>query len=156
MFLFIMYDDIINQLQINYISLHTHTIKSINDSILKIEDLIEKAKQLNLTALSITNHGVLTDVFDFYNNCKENNIKPILGCEVYICKNRLNKTPENNKYNHLVLIAKNKKGFENLLMIHNDAKINGFYSKPRTDINILKKYSEGLICLSACVGGELP
>ena len=144
-----------------YISLHLHTTKgSIGDSILDIDDYIEKAKQLGLKALSITNHGSMADCFEFYQKCKDNNIKPIIGCEVYIDPIQDNNEEENKKkskeYDHLVLIAINKKGFYNLLKIHNDAQLNGFYYKPRTNINILKQYNEGIIASTACIGGTLP
>ena len=137
----------------NYISLHVHTIKSIGDSILKIDDYIEKAKEFNLKALSITNHGTMSDTFEFYNKCKKNDIKPIIGCEVYVTNDR---TLSERGYDHLVLIAINKIGFENLLAIHNDAQVNGFYYKPRTDLSVLSTHGEGIIALSACVGGTLP
>lgn len=137
----------------NYFSMHAHTIKSIGDSILTIDDYIEKAKELKLKHLCITNHGTMSDTFEFYEKCKQNNIVPIIGCEVYITNDR---TLSERKYNHLVLIAINKIGFTNLLAIHNDAQVNGFYYKPRTDISILEKHGEGIIALSACVGGELP
>lgn len=137
----------------NYFSLHLHTIKSINDSILRIDEYIKKAKKLNLNALSITNHGTMSDVFEFYSKCKKEGIKPIIGCEVYITQNRLELE---RAYDHLVLIAINKKGFENLLAIHNDAQINGFYYKPRTDLSVLRQHGEGIIALSACAGGTLP
>lgn len=137
-----------------YIPMHVHTIKSIGDSILNIEEYIKKAKYLNLPAITITNHGTLSDMFEFYSACKKENIKPIIGCEVYVTKDRLDK--KNKKYHHLVLIAKNKVGLKNLLHIHNDAQIEGFYCRPRTDYSVLEKYNEGLICLTACVGGELP
>lgn len=139
-----------------YIPEHVHTIRSINDGILKIDDYIEKAKDLGLPALSITNHGTMSDIFEFYSKCNENDIKPILGCEVYVTTDRLDKSKENKEYSHLILLAKNKIGFENLLLIHNDAQINGFYYKPRTDIDFIREHSEGLICLTACAGGELP
>lgn len=152
-----MYENIIKQFIGNYLSLHLHTVKSMNDSILKIDDYIEKAKKLNLKALSITNHGVMTDVFEFYSKCKENEIKPILGCEVYVSEDRLKQSKEARyDYCHLVLLAVNKTGFRNLLLIHNDAQINGFYCKPRTDINMLREHGEGIIALSACVGGYIP
>lgn len=136
-----------------YFSLHVHSIKSINDSILKIDDYIDKAKTLGLHSLSLTNHGTMSDVFEFYSKCKENDIKPIIGCEVYVANDRLEKT---RGYAHLVLIAINKKGFENLIAIHNDAQIEGKYYKPRTDLSVLSQHGEGIIALSACVGGELP
>lgn len=136
-----------------YFSIHTHSIRSIGDAILKIDDLIIKAKQLGLKYLSLTNHGVMSDIFEFYSKCIDNDITPILGCEVYAAKNRL---ISDSNYSHLILIAKNQEGFENLLQIHNDAHINGFYKKPRTDISILKKYGKGIIALSACVAGSIP
>lgn len=136
-----------------YFSMHVHTNKSINDSIIKIDDYINKAKTLGLKYLAITNHGTMSDVFEFYSKCKKNDITPIIGCEVYVATDRLEKE---RKYDHLVLIAINKKGFENLLYIHNDAQVNGFYYKPRTDINVLREHGEGIVALSACVGGTLP
>lgn len=140
-----------------YFSLHLHTIKSIGDAILKIDDYIKKAKELGLTALSITNHGTMSDIFEFYSKCKKENIKPILGCEVYVTEDRFDKVKEHMyDYSHLVLIAKNKIGFENLLKIHNDAQINGFYCEPKTDKEFLKEHGEGIIALSACVGGDIP
>lgn len=136
-----------------YFSLHVHSIKSINDSILKIDNYIDKAKDLGLHSLSLTNHGTMSDVFEFYSKCKKNDIKPIIGCEVYVTNDRLEK---NRSYDHLVLLAINKKGFENLIAIHNDAQIIGKYYKPRTDISVLSQHGEGIIALSACVGGTLP
>lgn len=138
---------------IKYMSLHLHTIKSIGDSIVKIDDYINKAKELGLKALSITNHGTMSDIFEFYEKCKENDIKPIIGCEVYITQDR---TITEKGYDHLVLIAVNKVGFQNLLTIHNDAQVNGFYYKPRTDLSVLREHGNGIIALSACVGGTLP
>lgn len=136
-----------------YFSLHVHTIKSIGDSILKIDDYIDKAQRLGLNQLCITNHGTMSDVFEFYRKAKKKDIKPIIGCEVYITNDRTEKI---RAYDHLVLIAINKKGFENLLAIHNDAQVNGFYYKPRTDVSVLEQHGEGIIALSACVGGTLP
>ena len=145
--------DLIKENYLKYLSLHTHTIKSIGDAILKIDDYIDKAKEFNLKALSITNHGTMSDTFEFYTKCKKNDIKPIIGCEVYITPDR---TLSVKGYDHLILIAINKKGFENLLAIHNDAQVNGFYYKPRTDLSVLLDHGEGIIALSACVGGTLP
>lgn len=137
-----------------YISLHLHTIKSIGDSIVTIDRLINKAKKLGLNALSVTNHGTMSDVFEFYSECKENDIKPIIGCEVYV---RSDDEEDNKKsYNHLVLIAKNKNGYKNLLKIHNYGHLNGFYYKPIVDDWVLKAYGKDIICLSACVGGAIP
>lgn len=137
-----------------YLSLHVHSIKSVGDAILKIDDYIKKAIAYDLKSLCLTNHGTMSDSFEFYKKCKSNDIKPIIGCEVYITNDRLEKTERS--YDHLVLIAINKIGFQNLLAIHNDAQVNGFYYKPRTDVSVLEKHGEGIIALSACVGGTLP
>lgn len=140
-----------------YIPLHAHDCTgSIGDSILQVKDYVKKAKELGLPAIAITNHGSMTTNFEFYEECRANNIKPIIGLEAYWCKNRLDSTPENKKSYHLVLLAKNKIGLRNLIEINNDANINGFYYKPRTDDSVLKQHSEGIIALSACVGGEIP
>ena len=147
-----------------YLSLHLHTIKSIGDSIVTIDKLIDKAKELNLNALSITNHGTMSDVFEFYDECKNNGIKPIIGCEIYA---KAEEEPSNDEevntkkkkkvlYNHLVLIAKNKNGYKNLLKIHNYGHLQGFYYKPIVDDWVLKAYGKDIICLSACVGGAIP
>lgn len=140
-----------------YIPLHVHDCTgSIGDSILQVKDYVKKAKELGLSAIALTNHGSMATNFEFYEECRANNIKPIIGLEAYWCKNRLDSTPENKKSHHLVLLAKNKTGLKNLIEINNDANINGFYYKPRTDDSVLKQHSEGVIALSACVGGEIP
>lgn len=138
----------------NYIPLHVHYSKgSIGDSILKTKDAVKKAKELNINALAVTDHGSMSNVISFYKECINNNIKPLIGLEAYECDNRLEK---DKKYNHLILLAKNKEGYKDLLNISNDASINGFYYRPRTDINILKKYGKNLIALSACISGRIP
>ena len=143
-----------------YIPLHAHTCGgSVGDSILKTTEYVKKAKEYGLDALCITEHGSLASMYEFYNECKKHDIKPIIGCEVYETKNRLDKdknSETSKRYNHLVLIAKNEKGMENLFRITNDAQINGFYYKPRTDIEFLKEHGEGIIALSACVAGKVP
>lgn len=140
-----------------YIPLHAHDCAgSIGDSILQIKDYVKKAKKFGLPAIALTNHGNITTAFEFYEECKKNNIKPIIGLEAYWCKDRLLMDPDNKKSYHLVLLAKNEIGLKNLIKINNDASINGFYYKPRTDDSVLKKYNEGIIALSACVGGEIP
>jgi DNA polymerase-3 subunit alpha len=143
-----------------YVPLHVHTAKgSVGDSILKIKDYVAKAKELGLTHLSITNHGSMADMYDFNTQCREADIQPILGCEVYETKNRLSKDKKNSEdttYWHLVLIAKNEIGLKNLLYITTDAQLNGFYYKPRTDISVLKEHGEGIVAFSACLGGKIP
>ena len=140
-----------------YIPLHAHDCAgSIGDSILQIKDYVKKAKELGLPAIGLTNHGSMASTFEFYEECVKNNIKPIIGLEVYWSKDRLLMEPENKKTYHLILLAKNETGLKNLIKINNDAAVDGFYYKPRTDDTVLKKYNEGIIALSACVGGEIP
>lgn len=139
-----------------YIPLHLHSAKgSIGDSIIKNEELIAKAKEFKLPALAITDHGSMSNMYSFYYQCKENNIKPIIGCEIYESTAQKEHLKNDWPY-HLVLLAKNNVGLENLLYITSDANIYGFYRKPRTDISILKKHAEGIIALSACLQGKIP
>lgn len=141
-----------------YVPSHLHTTSgSVGDSILKIPQLIMKAKQLNLPALCITNHGSLADMYDFYFECKSNNIKPIIGCEVYTTTDRLRKEKDcKNDKGHLILLAKNNIGLKNLLKITADSQLNGFYYKPRTDYNFLEQTdTTGIIATSACIGSDI-
>lgn len=124
---------------------------------LKINDYIAKAKKLGLTHIAITDHGSMAATFEFHEKCKEASIVGIIGMEAYIVSDRMNKVPEHLHDDwHLLLLAKNKEGVKNLIRIHNDAQINGFYGKPKTDISVLKKYGKNIIATSACVGGEIP
>lgn len=141
-----------------YVPCHLHTTTgSIGDSIVKIPELIKKAKKLNLPALCVTNHGSLADMYDFYFECVSNNIKPIIGCEVYTSPNRLSKEKEDRgKTGHLILLAKSNKGLENLLKITADAQLNGYYYKPRTDYTFLEETdTTDIIATSACCGSEI-
>jgi DNA polymerase III subunit alpha len=142
-----------------YIPLHAHTTEgSIGDSILKISEYVKKGKEYGLPALAVTDHGSLSAMYAFDAECRKNGIKPIIGCEVYETKDRLNKdkTDDSAKRRwHLLLIAKNNEGMENLLTIVNDAQMSGFYYKPRTDIKFLKQYGKGIIATSACVGSKI-
>lgn len=140
-----------------YAVLHAHTANgSVGDSVLKVSDYVKKAKQLGLTHIAITDHGSMASMAEFHETCKETSITGIIGMEVYVAEDRLNKTPE-HQYEafHLVLLAKNKEGVKNLLRIHNDAHINGFYRFPKTDLSVLQKYGNNIIALSACVGGKI-
>lgn len=139
-----------------YIPLHVHTSRgSIGDSILKIKEYVKKAKEMGLTHIAVTNHGSMADMYQFYYECINNDITPIIGCEVYVANHKEEKI-KGEKYRHLVLIAKNEVGLKNLLFITSDANLRGMYYKPRTDLETIEKYSEGLICLSACLGGDIP
>ena len=140
----------------NYVPLHVHTSRnSIGDSILKLDDYIKKAKELGLKSLCITGHGSLADMYDFYFNCRENNIKPIIGIELYLTDDMTVKTKESKTY-HMILIAKDNIGLKNLINIASIASLEGFYKKPRTDLSYIRDHKEGLICLTACVAGKLP
>lgn len=138
--------------------LHVHTEFSIQDAMCKIGPLVKKAKALGMTAIASTDHGNMFSLIQFYLAAKEAGIKPILGCEAYICPEgqsfRPTSTDRHNR--HIVLLCKNITGYKNLVKIISDASINGFYYDPRTDFSILRKYHEGLICLTACLGGDVP
>ena len=140
----------------NYTPLHVHTSRnSIGDSILKLDEYIDKAKQLGLKSLCVTGHGSLADMYDFYFKCLENDIKPIIGCEIYLTPDMENKTKDSETY-HMILLAKDNIGLKNLINIVSIASLEGFYKKPRVDLNYISQHSEGIICTTACVGGMLP
>lgn len=136
--------------------LHLHTEYSLLDGFCPIQKLIERAKELDMTSIAITDHGCMFGVVEFYKKAVENGIKPIIGCEIYTTNtNYRNKDPNDRDFFHLVLLAENQLGYQNLLKIVSEGYVNGFYYKPRVDKTILKKYSEGIIALSACLGGEV-
>ena len=143
-------------IETTYTPLHAHdTYGSIGDSILRIPEYVSKAKELGLTSLGLTNHGSLSTFVNFYEECTNNNIKPIIGCEFYLVENKLIKDKEHKHCNHIILLAKNNDGLRNLILIHNDAYREGFYYRPRTDLNTIEKYSDNLICLTACIASPL-
>lgn len=139
----------------DFVHLHNHSEYSLLDGLSKIKNMVARAKELDMKALAITDHGNLYGTIVFFKACKEAGIKPIIGCEIYVSKR-----PKENKEagidgdnNHLILLAKDMIGYKNLMKIVSEAHLYGYYYKPRTDLELLKKYHEGLICLSACVGG---
>jgi len=138
--------------------LHVHTQYSILDGAANIEAIIKKAKDSGMKALAITDHGNMYGVLKFYNEAIKQDIKPIIGCEVYVAiKGRTIKEKTRGKqYNHLILLAKNLTGYHNLMKLISLGYLEGFYYKPRVDKEILEKYSEGIIASSACLGGEVP
>ena len=142
----------------SFVHLHTHTEYSFLDGFCRINPLISRAKELNMTALAITDHGNMCGVIDFYKEAKAQGIKPLIGCEVYVAaKDMHEKSHENgNSTHHLVLIAKNMTGYKNLIKVCSYGFTDGFYYKPRVDFSVLEKHAEGLICLSACLAGEIP
>lgn len=143
----------------NFTHLHVHTQYSLLDSSCKINELVKRAKELGMDSLAITDHGVMYGIIDFYKVAKELGIKPIIGCEVYVSpKSRFYREAAygEDRYYHLILLAKNNLGLENLTKIVSSGFTEGYYYKPRVDYEILNKYSEGLIALSACLAGEIP
>ena len=141
-----------------FVHLHLHSEYSLLDGACRIKDIPARAKECGHDAVAITDHGVMYGVIDFYNECKKNNIKPIIGCEVYVAsKSRFEKNEgKGSKYNHLVLLCENEIGYKNLLYMISKGFTEGFYSRPRIDIELLKGHSEGLIALSGCLAGKIP
>ena len=137
--------------------LHVHSEYSLLDGSAKITDLVAAAKEMKLGSLAITDHGVMYGVIDFYKECKANGVKPILGCEVYVASgSRLSReNSKDNFYYHLVLLAENEAGFRNLTKLSSLGFTEGFYYKPRVDLEILNTYKDGLIALSACMSGPV-
>jgi DNA polymerase-3 subunit alpha len=143
----------------NFTHLHVHTHYSLLDGLAKIDDILDRAKELGMDSLAITDHGVLYGAIEFYIKAKERGIKPIIGCEMYLTAGDYkskNNTMEDKTRFHLILLAKNEKGYKNLMKLISIAHLDGFYYKPRINRELLKKYSEGLIGLSACAEGEIP
>lgn len=140
-----------------FIHLHTHSHYSLLDGLSKVSDMVKKAKKQGMSALAITDHGHMYSAIEFYKEAHKAGIKPIIGVEAYIAeRGRLDKEPGvDNKRYHLTLLAKNKQGYKNLMRLVTIANLEGYYYKPRMDKEILRKYSEGIICLSGCMGSEL-
>ncbi len=136
--------------------LHVHTEYSLLDGSIKIKDLISRVKELNMDSIAITDHGAMFGVIQFYKEAKKQKIKPILGSEVYVAVDKYtDREPKDKNQYHLVLLAETNEGYQNLMKIVSEAYVNGFYYKPRVDHTILRKYSKGIIALSACLGGEV-
>ena len=135
--------------------LHVHTEYSLLDGASKIPELVAYAKELGMDSLAITDHGVMYGAVEFYQECTKAGIKPIIGCEVYLAKGSHLDMTEKTRY-HLILLAENDIGYHNLMRIVSKGQLEGFYYKPRVDKDILRTYSEGIICLSACIAGEVP
>ena len=138
--------------------LHVHSEYSLLDGMCRIKELPKRAKELGQTAIALTDHGVMYGAVDFFKACREEGIKAIIGCEVYTTNNRLDKSGGRgeNETNHLILLCKNEVGYNNLIQIVSAGFVDGFYYRPRVDMEILKKYKGGLIALSACLAGEIP
>lgn len=139
----------------DFIHLHNHTDYSLLDGLSKIKPMVDYVKSQGMSSIAITDHGNMYGTIKFYKTCLETGIKPILGCEIYVANRLLNdKVAEHDKnYNHLILLAENEQGYKNLIKLVTISNLEGFYYKPRVDLELLKKYHQGLICLSACVNG---
>ena len=139
--------------------LHVHTEYSLLDGSSKISELLPRARELGMDSLAITDHGVMYGVIDFYKKAKEVGVKPILGCEIYVAPgSRFDREQSRgeDRYYHLVLLAENNQGYKNLMKIVTRGFTEGYYYKPRVDYEILERYHEGIIALSACLAGEIP
>lgn len=138
--------------------LHVHTEFSLLDGASRIKELVQATKELGMDSIAITDHGVMYGTIDFYKECKKQGIKPIIGCEVYLAPRARQEKQELGgvKYYHLILLAENQTGYKNLVKLVSQANIDGVYYKPRVDKELLRKYHEGIICLSACIAGEIP
>ena len=138
--------------------LHVHTEFSLLDGASRIKELIETTKALGMDSIAITDHGAMYGVIDFYKEAKKQGVKPIIGCEVYVAPGARQEHREVNgvRYYHLILLAENQTGYRNLVKLVSLANVEGMYYKPRVDKDLLRQYHEGIICLSACIAGELP
>ncbi|NLM01054.1 MAG: DNA polymerase III subunit alpha [Treponema sp.] len=150
---------ITKKLKNNFVHLHTHSDYSLLDGASKIDKLIARAKELGMPALALTDHGNMFGALRFEQQCHAAGINPIVGCEFYVAggsRHERKGTEEGNKYYHLILLAKNLQGYKNLCYLNSYSYTEGMYYKPRIDEELIQQYSEGLICLTACLAGELP
>lgn len=141
----------------SFVHLHLHTEYSLLDGACKIKELMPRIKELGQNAVAITDHGVMYGVIDFYREAQKYDLKPIIGCEVYVAnRSRFDKEAQKDSYFHLVLLCENNTGYQNLIKLVSCGFTEGFYKKPRIDVELLKKYHEGIIALSACLAGQIP
>ena len=141
-----------------FVHLHLHTEYSLLDGACRIRDLVKRVKELGQEAVAITDHGVMYGVIDFYRACRAEGLKPIIGCEVYVApRTRFDRVHELDwAARHLVLLCKDEEGYRNLSYLVSCAFLEGFYIKPRIDMDLLREHCGGLIALSACLSGEIP
>lgn len=142
----------------DFVHLHVHTEYSLLDGASRIKELISAVKAKGMDAIAITDHGVMYGAVDFYKEAVSQGVKPIIGCEVYLAPGSRKEhfDVDGKRYYHLILLAENMTGYRNLVKLVSLGNTEGFYYKPRIDKEILRKYHEGLICLSACIAGEIP
>ncbi|MBQ7849585.1 MAG: DNA polymerase III subunit alpha, partial [Clostridia bacterium] len=136
--------------------LHLHTEYSLLDGACRIPRLVQRLKALGQTSCAITDHGVMYGCIDFYQAMKAEGLKPVIGCEAYVCRDRTDKSTVAREYSHLILLCENNRGYENLMKLISEGFLTGYYYKPRIDYDLLLEHHEGLICLSACLSGDLP
>src|SRR6266542_3191457 len=142
----------------SFVHLHCHTEGSLLDGMCRAKDLVRSAREMGMPAVAITDHGVMYNVIEFYQQATEAGVKPIVGCELYCApRSRRDREPgRDNQYHHLLCLAKDETGYKNLVKLVSKGFLEGFYYKPRVDRELLAQHSEGLIATSACIGGEIP
>jgi len=140
----------------SFTHLHLHTEYSLLDGACRIPRLVQRVKALGMDSCAITDHGVMYGVIDFYSAMKDAGLKPIIGCEAYVCRDRRDKSAVNREYSHLILLCENNTGYKNLMYLISEGFLTGYYYRPRVDYDLIREHHEGLICLSACLSGDLP
>ena len=140
----------------SFTHLHLHTEYSLLDGACRIPKLVQRIKALGMDSCAITDHGVMYGCIDFYQAMKAEGLKPIIGCEAYVCRDRKDRTSMTREYSHLILLCETNRGYENLMYLISEGFLTGYYYKPRIDYDLLREHHEGLICLSACLSGDLP
>ena len=138
-----------------FVHLHCHTDYSLLDGACEISQLLDAAARLEMPAIAITDHGNLFGAVHFYHEALRRGLRPVIGCEVYVSQQSRKITSESNRYHHLILLCENLEGYRNLIKLVSTGYLDGFYYKPRIDKDLLREHSEGLIALSACLGGEV-
>ena len=139
-----------------FVHLHLHTDYSLLDGACEITRLMDRAAELKMPAVAMTDHGNLFGAIKFYNAAQKRNIRPIIGCEVYVAPaSRFDRTADSDRPNHLILLCENERGYQNLVKLASSAYLEGYYYKPRIDKDLLSRHSEGLIAFSACLKGEV-
>src|SRR5690348_13401158 len=142
-----------------FVHLHLHTDYSMLDGACDVEKLAARVKELGMPAVAMTDHGNIFGAFNFYHAAKNQGIKPIIGCELYVCKKDDHDTrrtpPEGDSYHHLLVLAENEEGYRNLVKITSEASLHGFYYKPRISKRFLAEHARGLVGLSGCLKGEV-
>ena len=140
----------------SFTHLHLHTEYSLLDGACRIPRLVQRVKALGMDSCAITDHGVMYGVIDFYSAMKDAGLKPIIGCEAYVCRDRRDRSYVNREYSHLILLCENNTGYQNLMHLISEGFLTGYYYRPRIDYDLIRQHHEGLICLSACLSGDLP